>query len=251
MFGGVFLGLLLVSGVALAILVVIKAEPLPEGQAGPEADLLTERIEQAVGLAAWQKSAAVAFTFASNRHFWDRRRKLVEVRWRESGDDLTVQYDSVTGRHVTLRNENPLPAGSKSREFYLAAHKKHTNDAFWLNPFSMMRAPGSQRRFIGDRALLVTYSSGGVTPGDSYLYITDRNYRPIAIKMWVSIIPLKGLRFSVDGWQSFGDGAWLGLKHHSEFFDIDLKDVVLHPSYPNAEQPDRFKPLLARIGRTH
>ncbi len=42
-------------------------------------------------------------------------------------------------------------------------------------------------------ALLVTYTSGGTTPGDSYLWHLDASGKPESYQMWVSILPIGGL----------------------------------------------------------
>jgi hypothetical protein len=39
-----------------------------------------------------------------------------------------------------------------------------------------------------NQALLITYASGS-TPGDSYMWFVDQNYRPKAWRMW-GIIPV-------------------------------------------------------------
>jgi hypothetical protein len=68
----------------------------------------------------------------------------------------------------------------------------------------------------------VTYTSGGVTPGDSYLWILDENDRPIAWKFWVQKIPIGGLESSWGDWQQY-KGVWLGASHEVGPLEIKLE----------------------------
>ena len=119
----------------------------------------------------------------------------------------------------------------------------HTNDFFWLHPFSQLRAPGAQRFFVGSRALLVRYTTGGVTPGDAYLIITDEQGLPIRWQMWVSILPLKGFTFSFEDWQTFSTGARLSTTRRSPVLDIRLQRIKTYSHYPMLTEPDRFLEL--------
>ncbi len=244
-FGGVFLGLAVLVAVILFVLVRVLAEPLPVGAAGAPADLLLERIEQAVGMPAYRNTAAVAFTFRGiNRHFADLRRGFWEVRWQEDGGEWAVQRHEKSGSTLVLRDENPLPEGPQRTEVALHAYRSQVNDAFWFHPFQALRAPGVERRLVGERALLVTFTSGGLTPGDSYLFVTDRSFRPEAVRMWVQVLPLRGMRFTFEDWKKTETGFFVSLVRRSNLAEVKLSDVRAYEAYPEPGQPDRFAYLM-------
>jgi hypothetical protein len=93
-----------------------------------------------------------------------------------------------------------------------------------------VRDPGTERKVVNTKmgkGLLVTYTSGGVTPGDSYLWILDQNNRPVKWKMWVSIIPLGGLEFTWEDWQKH-EGAWFAPTHVGPLgASVNLTDLTV------------------------
>ena len=245
---GVFGGLALVVAISLIVLIRLRSEPLPVGNAGPAAESLADRIEAAVGVGAFRRTGAVAFTFrGENRHFCDLRRGFSEVRWEASGDEWMVQFDRKTGMSVVTRNENPLADANRRAVAHREAIKKHVNDFFWLNPFNALRAPGVERLLVGERALLVNFRSGGVTPGDSYLIVTDRAFRPESVRMWVKALPIPGMRFSFEGWKKMPPGFEVSLKHRSDFAEVNLTDVISLPEYPEPGKVDRFNALVRQL----
>ncbi|MCR9141306.1 MAG: hypothetical protein NXI24_03580 [bacterium] len=242
-------------GGALIILLTIRLvvnQPLPEGASGPAAEALTDRIIAATNQQAWKENtAAVEFRFdrRGNEHFYDRRRDFVEVRL--PGDEaLRVQYNHKNqNQFAAFAGDTPLE-GEAAAEALREAIKWHVNDVFWLNPFGMLRAPGTTRKLVAERALLVSYESGGVTPGDSYLIITDENGRPERMQMWVSVIPIRGLEFTFEGWQEFGTGAVFSTIHNNNLSDVTLSDIKTYAAYPEPGTADRFAPLLAKISES-
>ena len=60
---------------------------------------------------------------------------------------------------------------------------------------------------------MASYTSGGLTPGDSYLWVLDADGTPKAWRIWVNIIPVGGLEFSWDNWQTIPSGAKIATSH--------------------------------------
>ncbi len=187
-------------------------EPRPVGVPGPEAEALARRVEQATRLDAWERTGAIAFDFGGHRYLWDRRRELVEVRF----DDLVVKLPLRGGRAVILRRGRPVTRQAERVEARERAVRYFVNDSFWLNPLAKLREPGvvlSAATHRGRRGLLVSYTSGGITPGDAYFWTLGPDGAPERWAMWVSVLPIGGLETTWEGWTTLPTGARIALRH--------------------------------------
>jgi hypothetical protein len=208
------LGAILILGiVAVAVVVYSMHEPRPEGTAGPEADALARSMEAAVNKEAWDRTGAVRWSFFERHHYvWDRQRGLVELRWGESR--ALFRTSDQTGR-VWSEGEEQSP--EDAREALKTAYAYWINDSFWLNPVVKFFDPGVERSLVklddGRDALLVSYTSGGVTPGDAYLWIPRDDRLPEAWRMWVQIIPIGGIEVTWEGWKELSTGAKVATEH--------------------------------------
>ncbi len=142
-------------------------------------------------------------------------------------------------RWPAWRNGGELVGAELDAEFR-AARAYHTNDFFWLSPFSQLRAPGAIREAVAERSLLVHYGSGGETPGDRYLIITDAAGRPERIQMWVSVIPIPGAEFRIERWETTATGARFATLYSSAARDIELTNLRAYATYPEPGIRDRF-----------
>ena len=119
--------------------------------------------------------------------------------------------------------------GNQADELIQKAIAYFNNDSFWLVAPYKIFDPGTERKVVVDEnnneALLVNYTTGGTTPGDTYLWQLDENGRPVNFKMWVSSIPIGGLEASWSDWITTKSGALLPLGHSILFFGIDLGEV--------------------------
>ncbi len=241
---------LLVTSICIVIvfLFFLSQRDLPKGQEGKKAEILTQKIERAIHLDNWKKTAAVSFLFMRKTfHFRDNKRGYREVSWKKGREFYRVQYD-IKENYLVYVDEKLLPKENSYR-FYKVAYEKHTNDFFWLNPFSQMRAPGTKRLYVEERALLLQFTSGGVTPGDSYLIITDQQGLPIRWQMWVSIVPVKGIEFSFENWRRTKTGAHLSSLHRSFAFDLAVSKIETYGQYPDVKVrkgEDRFADFIKK-----
>lgn len=213
--------------IALVVAGLVANEPRPHAVPSAEADALAHAIERAVNTAAWERTGAVRWTFAGERsHLWDRTRSLVRVRW----GDVEVQLRGTWGRawrdgvEVRGRDRGALVA---------QAWSGFVNDSFWLNPCAKLFDHGTQRALValpqGGRGLLVSYASGGVTPGDAYLWElppAGHGDTPRAWKMWVSVIPVGGLEVTWERFITLATGARVATRHRIGPVTITLDDVA-------------------------
>ena len=208
------LGAILVLGIAaVAVALYSMNDPRPEGTPGHEADALARSMEAAVDKEAWDRTGAVRWSFFERHHYvWDRERGLVEIKWGASR--ALFHTADQTGR-VWSEGEEQSPEDAK--EALKAAHAYWINDSFWLNPVVKFFDPGVERGLVdlGDdhQGLLVSYTSGGVTPGDAYLWIPGRDGLPAAWRMWVQVIPVGGIEVTWEGWKELGTGAKVSTEH--------------------------------------
>lgn len=209
--------ILITALVLIALLAVgywVANEPLPEGESGPAADALAQKMLEAINHEEWQSTGAVQWTFpGGHEHLWDRERHLARVRWDEY--EVLVRLDSVSGQ--AFAHGERIGDTEEEQELVQQAWEYWVNDSFWLNAPNKAFDPGVTRKLVrldsGEEAILVTYTSGGVTPGDSYLWLLDEEGLPRAWKLWVAIIPLGGVEFTWDSWETLSSGARIATLH--------------------------------------
>lgn len=241
------LGAILILGI-LAVVVVVYSmnEPRPEGRPGPEADALARSMEAAVDKEAWERTGAVKWSFFEQHHYvWDRARGLVELQWGESR--ALFRTADQTGRVWS----NGVEQGEDdAKEALRTAYAYWINDSFWLNPVVKLFDPGTERSVVeledGRDALLVSYTSGGVTPGDAYLWIPGPDGLPAAWRMWVQVIPIGGIEVSWEGWTELRTGAKISTEH--EGWGRSMTFITNLEGAENLDvlgvDPDLFDPIL-------
>lgn len=220
----ILIALLVLATISIVVYFIVD-EPLPEGQSGHRADALAKKMLMAVNDEAWQETVAIQWTFpGGHEHLWDKQRHLARVRW--DNYEVLLSLDSVSGQ-ASLNGER-LSDPEEERDLVEEAWEYWVNDSFWLNAPNKVSDPGVKRQVVildnGNEALLVTYTSGGVTPGDSYLWLLDDEGLPYAWKLWVSIIPIGGLEFSWENWQTLYSGAKVATLHEGPL-TLELGDV--------------------------
>lgn len=219
-----------ISIVILSIILIVAitgffmSEDLPEGKQGPKADQLAKQILSELNYEAYQKTEVISWTFADIHSYeWHKNKNYVIV----SSDDYKVKLDL----NDYDKSEVLSSKDSDFENLIETSIKNFNNDSFWLiAPYKLMDE-NVERRIVengSDKSLLVTYTSGGTTPGDSYLWKVDKNYRPISYKMWVSIIPIGGVEAKWKDWVETQSGMILSTE--KTVFGIPIEITNLETS---------------------
>lgn len=217
-------GILLLVIIGLCFWGWMENEPRPQVNVSNEADELAKQMLLAVNDSAWQQTKAISWNFrGARKHIWDKDRNYHLATW----GDYVVWMDLATQKGIAEK-EGVRLTGEDLEEALALSWKRWCNDAFWLNPITKIFDEGTTRSIVtvaGQKGLMVSYSSGGVTPGDAYVWLLDEQNRPIAWKLWVSLIPIGGIQTSWDGWQQLPTGAWVSTQHDVGPLSLLLTDI--------------------------
>lgn len=234
--------LLLVVGVVVAGFVIHEPRPT-EVRPGPEAERHAHALLTAVDGDAWDRTGAVRWRFADrNDHLWDKTRGYARVRWDEV--EVLLRLHDQSG---VVTEGGTRVTGERARELREQAYAHWVNDSFWLNPLVKLFDDGTTRALVtmpdGTDALLLSYASGGLTPGDAYLWIGPSTEPPRAWKMWVSVLPIGGVECTWDRWQTLSTGAKVSTLHDCGIFVLELGDVAGATDVRALEGDDPFAAL--------
>ncbi|NHF60051.1 hypothetical protein FK220_011905 [Flavobacteriaceae bacterium TP-CH-4] len=209
------LGLLLLGVIAFGVLYLVYNEPLPQGNTGPAADALAKKMLKAVNYEQYKATRFLEWTFAggAHRYKWDKENGKVKVSWSNHQVNLNLNdpgSSTVLQDNVFITGEGKVALTQKALDYF-------NNDSFWLvAPFKVFDE-GTERSLVqledGSKGLLVSYTTGGTTPGDSYLWKLDSSGFPKSYQMWVKIIPIGGLEATWDDWKVMPNGLFLPASH--------------------------------------
>jgi hypothetical protein len=183
------------------------------------------------GLLAWENTRAIRLQMNSNRPLilWDRDRGFAELTYKKSDERILLNTQKKSGIAFSgnERLKNPEEAQAVER-----AYADFVNDTFWLTAPFKIRDSGTRRHIVeneGRDQLLVEYLSGGTTPGDAYLWELDPDGRPLAWRMWVEILPIKGIRVNWSDWKRTDTGIFLAARRQGPLglaFDFQVMDTA-------------------------
>lgn len=201
-------------------------EDLPTGIQGEQADVLAQNMLDALDYEAFKETDYIEWSF-KNKHLykWDKYNNICTVQWKEFKVDLHLKF--IDRSQASVHSFNVI--GENRDELVKKALEYYNNDSFWLVAPYKVFDDGVERRLVkldnGEEGLLVTYTSGGSTPGDSYLWQFDDQGKPKSFKMWTSTLPIQGLEASWSDWTTTESGAQLPTFHKLLFIGLEIAHV--------------------------
>lgn len=202
-------------------------EELPTGIQGEHADALAYKMLDALDYEAYKNTNYLEWTFKKRHHFqWQKDKNTCLVFWEDYKVDLNLDNYSESKAYV----HNFKVQDEIANELIEKAITYFNNDSFWLVAPYKVFDEGVERSLVttkeGEDALLVTYTSGGTTPGDSYLWIFKDNGKPKSFRMWVDILPIGGLEASWSNWTTTESGAQLPTFHKMLVFGLEIDNII-------------------------
>ncbi|TYB77294.1 hypothetical protein ES677_01215 [Bizionia gelidisalsuginis] len=206
-------------------------EKLPTGIENEQANVLAERMLDELNYEAYKNTDYIEWTFKRRHHFkWNKAKNTCEVLWK----DYKVSLDLGTPSQSEVFKNNVKIEGDDKHQYIEQATKYFNNDSFWLVAPYKVFDPGVTRKIVtlenSKKALLVTYNSGGTTPGDSYLWHLDDSGKPTHFQMWVDVLPINGLEASWNDWTTTETGAVLPTFHKMLVLGIELENIKTTPN---------------------
>lgn len=201
-------------------------EDLPVGSNPEQADLLAQNMLEALDYDAYKNTNYIEWMF-ENRHFykWRKNNQTCLVYWKDYKVDLNLKDYTLSKAYI----HNFSVEGEIGNDLIEKAIKYFNNDSFWLVAPYKVFDEGTIRSIVkledGTDGLLVTYRSGGSTPGDSYLWHLDPSGKPTHFQIWASILPIDGLEASWTNWVTTETGAQLPTLHRLLFLGIEINDI--------------------------
>ena len=87
--------------------------------------------------------------------------------------------------------------------------------------------------------------TGGVTPGDAYVWTQGADGMPSTLQMWVSIIPVGGVAATWEEWMTLPTGAKVATKHMFMTREMRMTEVGGAATLAELEPgPDPFAALM-------
>lgn len=218
--------ILLLLVIAVGVLFVFFNKPLPQGETGAAAEAMTEKMLSALNKSAWDSTNTIKWIFKGvHTYVWDKQHNYVEVMW----EDKRVVLNLGEWEKSKAYEADKEHIGDKRGELLGTAYAYFCNDSFWLIAPFKVKDEGVTRQIVVDEngveSLLVSYATGGVTPGDSYQWFINESGVPTHYNMWVSIIPIGGVKATWENWETTATGVKLSRLHQLGPLMLDMGEV--------------------------
>jgi len=197
--------------VFIFLLFIISKAILHEGKPlridSKDPNIMADNMLTKLNKPAWDSLEYLRWSFpGAHEYIWNKSENLARISWKNKVVHLDL--NSLEGK-VFVDNREVI--GKKKAKLIRKAFTFWCNDSFWLFAPYKIRDPGTELYVAADKkgeeGLLVRYKSGGVTPGDEYLWFIGKDGLPTGVKMWVKVLPFGGLYTKWTNWEELYNGA--------------------------------------------
>tara|TARA_B100000767_G_scaffold269871_1_gene292492 strand:- start:8802 stop:9500 length:699 start_codon:yes stop_codon:yes gene_type:complete len=226
LFGYTLFGLTLFVFISVFLFIAINNKPLPKGKQGDQADQLAKEMLKSLSYESYTNTEYLEWTFRGTHQYqWFKNQGRCNVLW----NNIKVELDLVKNERSIIFLDETEYTGPEKMSLINKAVYYFNNDSFWLvAPYKVFDA-GTERRLVEieneNNALLITYTKGGNTPGDSYLWHLNNEAIPKSFEMWVQKFPLGGIPATWEKWITTSSGAKLPQLHKIWFYELGMGSV--------------------------
>ncbi len=223
--------ILLVIISLIMVVLLFWREDIPDGRLGARAEQLADSMAMAMGQDAWENLQWISWKVNDRRSYiWHKPEDLAIIRF---GDyRVHLNLNSLIG---SAWQNGEILDGVKKDQAILKAWSKWCFDSFLLNPVAKIRDEGTVRKYVehsdGSSGLLVTFTKGGETPGDSYLFELNDAWLPQRASMWVRKIPVGGLDLTFEDYIEPGKGIHIASAHRIGPVSFAIHDLTIGDSF--------------------
>lgn len=201
-------------------------EDLPIGTNPEQANVLAQKMLDALDHESYKNTNYIEWMYRKKRLYkWKKDRQSCLVYWKDYKVNLDLKDYSQSQAYVHNFNAE----GEIAQDLIEKAQNYFKNDLFWMTAPYTVFDEGVERRIVsledGTQGLLVTYPSERNIPAGSFLWHLNSDGKPTSFQLWVSELPIDGLKISWNDWTTTESGAQLATNHKLWFFNIEIEVV--------------------------
>lgn len=233
---------LLLLTVAAMVALFVNEEAPPQGNAGPNAQALLQKVAEATHLKQWYTTKkVVSWKSGRNRYTLDSIKNRLQCNWTNEGSVIQVNIEMLS-QHVLVLQDNKAVEGKQRQQLAVHCHKSWKRDYTWLNPaiqLFMKKEPKIVQRGSEQALLLVPRFA---SPDRSiHLFHLDKLFRPKAWQQWGKQTLVQGMKVGLTDWTRYHGNLLLSRTRTTPLGKTTIQGIQLTTSLESLSLNNPFK----------